>query len=499
MAETEGAEPRVERPRSELKRTMAAYRETFRRHRRPLSLPIILAVFIAAWSVLGAPKSYQSTADLWVDNPVSTSTSLGNADPAVTPPAQQEQSLIAELLTTRDFRLAVGHQSQLARYLAHNSTDGWGPSGLLSAIGGDGSLSTRILGALGASQVLTTVSGPQVLQISYRGPTPAVAASTLRSLITQLQTQSTRLAAVHTQDSISYYSAQVQTASKQLSTARQQVAAYLQAHPGATTTNDQTLQALTAAQTIASGTLTRATTNLNGATGSGPNGGGGTSGSLVQEIDQPTVPTGAVSGKKKDLLAIIGGLFAGALISFLGLVALTPGRRDTWGEEIAGDETEQIPVRPRPIEPAPAGPATAHTSNGSANRPSPNGRSDDPTQVAAAANGHRGSEPKQANGNGHVEPEPASPDAAPSKHTALAHARAATRPARLEEFIQVVRNHPGITIPDAARRMDVHRDSLYRVRDRAQRAGKIRADGSHYFPTEHRRESSPEGADDRQS
>jgi uncharacterized protein involved in exopolysaccharide biosynthesis len=45
---------------------------------------------------------------------------------------------------------------------------------------------------------------------------------------------------------------------------------------------------------------------------------------MIQVLDSPTAPTGPVTGKKKDLMAIIGGLFAGILISFLGVVALTP-------------------------------------------------------------------------------------------------------------------------------------------------------------------------------
>ena len=58
---------------------------------------------------------------------------------------------------------------------------------------------------------------------------------------------------------------------------------------------------------------------------------------MIQLLDAPTAPAGPVTGKKKDLLAIVGGLFAGILISFLGVVALTPsggqdgsvGRRQT--------------------------------------------------------------------------------------------------------------------------------------------------------------------------
>src|SRR5207248_5664402 len=50
----------------------------------------------------------------------------------------------------------------------------------------------------------------------------------------------------------------------------------------------------------------------------------------VAVVDRASFPVGPASGKKKELLTIVGGLFAGLLISFLGAVALTPGKRDAW-------------------------------------------------------------------------------------------------------------------------------------------------------------------------
>jgi hypothetical protein len=48
-----------------------------------------------------------------------------------------------------------------------------------------------------------------------------------------------------------------------------------------------------------------------------------TGGSALQVIDQPT-PAIKTSTNKKRLFAIVGGLFAGALIALLGTIALTP-------------------------------------------------------------------------------------------------------------------------------------------------------------------------------
>ena len=46
----------------------SSYRETFRRHLDPLSVPIIVATLIAGWLAVGAPQSYKSTTNLWVSN-----------------------------------------------------------------------------------------------------------------------------------------------------------------------------------------------------------------------------------------------------------------------------------------------------------------------------------------------------------------------------------------------------------------------------------------------
>jgi hypothetical protein len=207
------------------------YIQTFSRHRVLLCTPIAVAVLISAWFVLGAPKSYQSTASLWLDNPPPSQTSVANTNPAILPPANQEQSVLTELLATRQFRLAVGHAGPLAAYLAHHGTAGWGPSALLAQLRGTGSLDDRVDSALGHG-VSSTVAGPQVLQISVQGPTPAVAAGTLSALLNEFNqdrsdTRRTRAAAT-----LAYYNGQLQAAQKAFDGAVQALTSYRAAHPG---------------------------------------------------------------------------------------------------------------------------------------------------------------------------------------------------------------------------------------------------------------------------
>lgn len=328
------------------------YRQTFRRHRRLLSLPIVLAVIIASWTALGSAKTYVSTASLWVDSPASLDSSLGNLNPAVLPPSQQEQQVLTELLTTRDFAISVAHRSTLAQYLAAHRSGGFGPSALLSKLGGAGSLDDRIVAALDPSRVTMTVPGPQVLQISYTGPTSDVAKSTLQAIVTELQQDSARFSQQHSEGALAYYRSQVQAASQAVAAARSQVNAFLRQHNGATA-GDPNLSALQTAQNAATTQLNQANTNLSTAAGALK---GGSSGSTVHEIDTPTTPTGPSSGKKVVVIAIIGGLFAGLLISFLAVVALTPTKPTRWEDEppVEGEPVAAPPVAAPPVAAPPA-------------------------------------------------------------------------------------------------------------------------------------------------
>jgi uncharacterized protein involved in exopolysaccharide biosynthesis len=299
--------------------TLRAYRSTFTKRWRLLGSPIVLGVVVAFWVVMGSPAKFSSSASLWVDNPASVTSSLGDVSEAVIPPAQQEQQVLSELLTTRAFVLAVGHSSSLGSWLAGHPVSGWGPSQLLKRLSGSGSsVDDRIVGALTPSSVHSTVAGPQVLDVSFSSPSPAVARSTVAAVVNQLQQSGPRFAAVHAQAAASYYSSQQQAASQAVTAARGELAAYLASHHGAGP-SDPNVQALQAAVSAASGQLQQAQGGLNQAVAAGKR----TGGSALQVIDQPT-PAIKTSTNKKRLFAIVGGLFAGALIALLGTIALTP-------------------------------------------------------------------------------------------------------------------------------------------------------------------------------
>lgn len=356
------AEPRPDSSRETLRR----YRETFDRHRLLFCAPIVLSVVVAMWSVLGSPKSYESHASLWVDNPPPSASSVANTDPAVPTPAEQEQAVISELLKTRDFTLAVGRGGPLAAYIADHSGRGWSPMGLLARMRGAGQTDDRILAALDGKRLTSAVAGPQVLQVSYKGPTPAVAAGTLSSLLTQLRLQATQLAQLRGQGALAYYQAQVDAASKAGVSVRRQLAAYLRENGNVA--GDATLTALRTAARGAANRLARATAKLNLASGAvlSP----ATAASEVQVVDPPTVPTHATSGKKTLVVALLASLFAGTLIAVLGVIALSPGRpedTEVW-EAPHLVPAQQVPTARNHPAPRPATEPQHANGNGSSPR-----------------------------------------------------------------------------------------------------------------------------------
>jgi uncharacterized protein involved in exopolysaccharide biosynthesis len=338
----------------------SAYRETFRRHRVLLSLPIVIATLIGAYMVISAPKAYMSTVSLWVDNPASSSSSIQDNNPSLTPPSQQEQSVLSELLSTDTFDQHVASQSQLGSYLASNSSGGGLP---LIGGGGGGSTADRIAAALSAKNVVTAVPGPQILQISFTGPTPAVAQSTLKAIVSVLQKETARYLAQHNQAALGFNESQVATAKEAVTTARSAESAYLAQHPGANQ-GDPAMAALISNVASATSQLAQANTALT-ASKSASSGAAGS----ATVIDTPDLPSSATAGKKKEVEGVLGGLVAGIFISLLGTIALTRGKSDPWEEELAERApSEGLALVGKPSSPAtPAAPAKSAAAGGHSN------------------------------------------------------------------------------------------------------------------------------------
>src|SRR3954454_7851836 len=94
-----------------------SYVQTFQRHRLLFSLPVVIMTVLALWFVVGTPKQYKAGASLFVDTPVTQPSSFNDPNPGDVTPAAQSQQLLNELLATRSFRMKIGHEGPLTKYL----------------------------------------------------------------------------------------------------------------------------------------------------------------------------------------------------------------------------------------------------------------------------------------------------------------------------------------------------------------------------------------------
>jgi hypothetical protein len=345
---------------------MARYRETFRRHRRLLIVPIIVSAVVAGWFSFGAAPTYRSSASLWIDNGPSDGTSLNtgvqapsgdtedgtlvvtslSGNSALADPSGVEQELLDELLYTPGFDYDVGKGSSLQRYLASGVSSGFAPTDLLHR--STEPLEERIATAVGFG-ISSATPGPQVLRVSFTGPTPAVAQSVLGSVITHMQGETSRYGQDFGKTAEALYRTKLQAAQGVLANAKASLAQYESAHQSAVAGTDQIDSALAREVKSATTQLALATSGVDEAAGATAS---GAQESLIRVIDPPSLPAGQVTGFVERLLGVFGGLFAGVLIAGLGLVWLTPGSGRAWDAELSEKWlAATYTARPRAVRP----------------------------------------------------------------------------------------------------------------------------------------------------
>jgi hypothetical protein len=287
-----------------------SYVQTFNRHRLLFSLPVVIMTVLAIWFVAGTPKQYKAGASLFVDTPVTQPSSFQDPNPGDVTPAAQSQQLLNELLSTRSFRLKVGRQGPLTKYLATHPGEGWGPKGLLGKLRPRGSAEDRTWNALDTKHVITALPGNQIMSIELHGPTPKVAVRTLRALLTTFARERQAIDVARQARGVSHYKNQLDTAQAQLDDINARIASG-EISPEAALALQRAAQARVRRATRAVG---QARFSLDAAKGSGP---------MYQVIDKPSLPAPAVRGMKKSLFGVVAGIFVGCLISLLAIVLLT--------------------------------------------------------------------------------------------------------------------------------------------------------------------------------
>jgi hypothetical protein len=216
----------------------------------------------------------------------------------------------------------------LEAYLERHTAEGWGPSAIVALLrGGGDSLDARVDGALGPKRVTAAVLGTHFLNITYDAPSPALARETLQALVEEYQVERVALA----DESLSLYAKQLQKASAAVSATREKLDGYLRRHPESG--NSSRAKKLDAAQRAAIFQRAEARKALQLASSANPE-------PTVRVIDAATLPTAPTTGHKQLLKTMLAGLFAGLLVSGLGVVALTKGPQLMRGSDAAASDPD---------------------------------------------------------------------------------------------------------------------------------------------------------------
>jgi hypothetical protein len=308
----------------------SGYAQTFARHKVLFSLPIAITTLLALWFAVGTSKQYRASASIWADTSPPGASSV-QANPTLLTEAVQTQQLLAELLTTERFRLAVGRRGPLQGYMAAHPTQGWGPQALMKKLRGSGTATDRTEAALDSAHVFSIADGPHVVTIRFDGPTPAVAVGTLQALIDSFRDELTDLR-------VGELERTADRLQKQKGAAARSIAALQNKIDRQSNVSSAQLQGWIQARQLAAQRLTKATRSYSEAQLAIDAARAQPSSFHVQ--DAAKLPAPAVGGMKKTLFVVVAGFFAGALLSFLGVVFLTPDRRR---DDDAGQDDDFMP------------------------------------------------------------------------------------------------------------------------------------------------------------
>jgi capsular polysaccharide biosynthesis protein len=305
---------------------MHGYGKTFRK-RWPLYLllPLIFAVAVGYLSL--EKKSYQSTATLWVDYSPSEQSSLNltTTSGETAQPSTVEQGTLTELLSTSAFDDAVAAQAGVTPAARNAIAD---------------ALDTTVTSA---------VPGPQILSVTYTGPSALQAKQIASSVVDQLQVWTSKLEKNFDGAATKYTQSLYDGASKAVASAKAAVNTYHFTHRGATTQNDQTYASLVSALAVATSSLAseRSALNQDAAQSQNKN-----SAATISVMDAASLPTAPHKKIKTLAVKIIGAGIAGGLVSFLLVMLFTPGGSGREIDELYSGELMEQPRGPRPTSPA---------------------------------------------------------------------------------------------------------------------------------------------------
>lgn len=285
--------------------------------RRFILLLIMLVVPLGIGIVVGyaTPQSYQSSANLWALQRYEIIGATGAETDLTATPAATQTSALTELLQTRTFDLAVGHDAPDLKFtFGLSSRDLANQNALGSAYVADLS-----------KNVVSVASGANLYAISYTNHNPKVAFEVVQALITEFQLQGQQFSVTDGERLLQGDQAQLPKLQSAADSAASAESSYLTIHPGSTLTNDPQYALLDGERLQAQSTLQNMETsiaNLQQDIASQSAGGG----AFFKTLDPPTVPDIALSRSKALTNAAGIGAAIGVVACFLYILILV--RRD---------------------------------------------------------------------------------------------------------------------------------------------------------------------------
>ncbi len=303
------------------------YSQTFKSHWKLLVAPILIAAVVSAWFTFGAARTYRSSIALWIDNGVATASSMSDGTGSVGP-ATFEGQVLTELLSVPRFDIDVAQASKLVNfYTDGGSGGGFSPSVILSRRHPAPPLA-QAAASVGYG-VTAVAQGPQVLDITYTGPSPQSAQSVVRAVVAELGHASAKFGVNAGQAEAKFYSRKLRSATKVAQGTEGALLSYEQDHPTADA-GDAGYDALNsearaAAARVASLQLDNAAaTNQQQAQGN----------ATISVIDPATQPSQQVAGLGQRAVGLVVGALAGAIISLVALLLLAPSAKRPWDAEL---------------------------------------------------------------------------------------------------------------------------------------------------------------------
>ncbi len=307
-----------------MRRTLEAI---FRHLFQLLTLLVLLPLIGVAVAYFATPKTYQSTASLWVLQRYAVIGATGPETNLTSTPAMTQSAALTSLLQTRTFVQSVINGIGLVPTLHLSASVLNDPQQLQ-----DSELSKN---------VVATVNGPNLIAITYSNRDPRIAQQIIQAVITQFQIQSLAVSKAEGNNLLASYQVDLQQAQKSDDTAVAAEAQYLAAHPriAQAPSSDPQYAQLDAARVQAENHLNTIQSSMNALQQSLL-----TLGNDFTVMDQPQVPTRPQSRTKNYLIGGGGGLGVSLLAIVLFLVILVRRDRAIYSTDDLQEGSLGVPV-----------------------------------------------------------------------------------------------------------------------------------------------------------